>query len=153
MKTLNINDKAPDFTLEDTNENLVKLSDFKGKKVLLSWHPLAWTSVCAQQMVQLEKKHDLLKDLNTVALGMSVDTVPSKKAWAVALDIKKLPLLSDFWPHGKTAKDYGIFNDEYGFSERVHILIDEKGIIRWIKVYPIKQLPDIDEVLEEVKKI
>ena len=46
--------KAPDFTLEDQHGNKVSLSDFKGRKVLLSWHPLAWTSVCTDQMRALE---------------------------------------------------------------------------------------------------
>jgi len=50
-----VNDKAKEFSLNDQNDKEFKLSDFKGKKVLLSFHPLAWTSVCAEQMKSLEK--------------------------------------------------------------------------------------------------
>ena len=73
---------APDFTLEDTQEQEVRLSDLKGKKVLLSWHPLAWTGVCLDQMRSLEVNREKFAALNTVPLGLSVDSVPSKKAWA-----------------------------------------------------------------------
>jgi len=54
-QTVSIGSKAPDFILDDHNEKPFKLFDFKGKKILLSFHPLAWTSVCAQQMESLEE--------------------------------------------------------------------------------------------------
>lgn len=147
MLNIEIGSKAAAFTLKDTQGNDVSLADFAGKKVLLSWHPLAWTSVCLDQMRSLEVNYEKFKELNTVALGMSVDPVPSKKAWAAAVAIENTPLLSDFWPHGKVAEDYGIFMEKHGFSRRANIIIDEAGIIRWVKVYPMPELPDINEVL------
>jgi len=54
----------------------------------------------------------------------------------------------DFWPHGKVAQDNGVFNEKQGTSERANIIIDEMGIVQWVKVYPMKQLPDIKEVLQ-----
>jgi len=66
--------KAPDFTLADSQDGKVTLSDLRGKKVLLSWHPLAWTSVCTDQMRALEAHFDRFAKLNTVPLGMSVDS-------------------------------------------------------------------------------
>jgi peroxiredoxin len=127
------------------------LSALRGKKVLLSWHPLAWTPVCAEQMKALEKHRRVFARLNTVALGLSVDTVPSKKAWAAALRIKETRLLCDFWPHGKIAKSLGIFRPIQGFSERANILLDETGKVVFVKVYPIKELPDIAAILAFLK--
>ncbi len=144
-------DKAADFTLSDQDGKKVQLSSLKGKKVLLSFHPLAWTSVCAEQMKSLEKNRSRFEKLNTVALGISVDTVPSKKAWAKELGIKNTRLLSDFWPHGEVAGLYGIFREKDGFSERVNIIIDENGEVKFIKVYPIAQLPDIEEIIKELE--
>jgi len=72
-------DMAPDFVLRDQRGQEFKLSDFRGKKVLLSFHPAAWTRVCSQQMQSLEANQDMFDSLNTVALGLSVDTIPSKK--------------------------------------------------------------------------
>ena len=143
---------APDFVLKDQDGKEVRLSDFKGKKVLLSFHPLAWTKVCAEQMKSLEQQAGTFAGLNTVALGMSVDTVPSKKAWEKDLGVSKTRLLSDFWPHGEVARAYGIFREKNGFSERANIIIDEKQRIAFVKVYEIPQLPDILEIIELLKK-
>lgn len=152
MKLVEVGMKAPDFTMEDVNGQSVKLSDFRGKKVLLSWHPIAWTSVCTDQMRALDANWEKFQALNTVPLGISVDPVPSKKVWSAALALGHLPLLSDFWPHGKVAQDYGIFLEEFGMSERANILIDEKGVIQWVKVYPMGELPDLNEVFEVLSK-
>lgn len=145
--------KAPDFSLEDQNGNKVTLSQFKGKKVLLSWHPLAWTSVCTDQMRALETHFDDFEKLNTVALGLSVDSAPSKKVWADVLSIKNTKLLADFYPHGKVAQDQGLFLEELGASGRANIIIDEKGVVQWVKVYDIPELPDINEVLDVLKSL
>lgn len=139
---------APDFVLKDHNGKDFRLSELRGKRVLLSFHPLAWTEVCAKQMQSLEANRDMLVSLNTAPVGLSVDTVPSKKAWADSLGIKAVPLLSDFWPHGQVASAYGIFRTKNGFSERANIIVDEKGKIVFVKVYEIGQLPDIKEVIE-----
>lgn len=146
-----IGKKAPNFVLKDHNGKELKLSDFIGKKVLLSFHPLAWTGVCSQQMKSLEDNFESFAKLNTIALGFSIDTVPSKKAWAKSLEIEKTSLVSDFWPHGGYAKELGIFRDGDGFTERANIIIDENGIVVWTKIYPIPELPDIKEVLEALK--
>ncbi len=148
MKLIAVGDIAPDFSLKDNKEKLIKLSDYRGQKVLLSWHPLAWTSVCTDQMRALEANFQKFQELNTVPLGFSVDSVPCKKAWAAVLGIVNVSLPADFWPHGKVAQDYGIFIEKIGLSERANILIDEEGKVMWVKVYPMSQLPDINEVFE-----
>lgn len=147
MKLITVGDIAPDFTCKDNQDKTICLSDFRGKKVLLSWHPLAWTAICTDQMRALENNFEQFQKFNTVPLGFSVDPVPSKKAWAQVLQIKNVQLPSDFWPHGKIASDYGIFREKQGFSERVNIIIDENGKVIWVKVYPLAQLPDINEVM------
>lgn len=151
-KVIKVGDKAPDFSLKDQHNKELRLSDFKGKKVLLSFHPLAWTKVCARQMQSLEKNREVFDRLNTVALGLSVDTVPSKHAWAKELAIKETRLLSDFWPHGEVAKLYGLFRAENGISERANIIVDEGQKVIFVKVYDIPQLPDIDEIINFLKK-
>ncbi len=134
-KTLKINDNAVDFSLKDQNGEVFRLSNFKGKKVLLSFHPLAWTSICAEQMKDLEKNFNEFEKLNVVPVGLSIDSVPCKFAWAESLGLKKLRILADFWPHGEVANLYGIFREKDGFSERANILIDEKGKVIFIKIY------------------
>ena len=148
-----LNKKAFDFILKDHNKEEFKLSDFKGKNILLSFHPLAWTGVCAEQMKSLENNYDTFRELNTVAVGINVDSIPSKNAWAKSLNIKNTRLLSDFLPHGEVANLYKIFREKEGFSERANIIVDENQNIKFVKIYDISQLPDINEIIDFLKKI
>ncbi len=151
-KAVQVGKTVKDFSLKDQNAKGFKLSDLAGKRVLLSFHPLAWTSVCAQQMQALEKNKKALDKLNTVAVGLSVDSVPCKAAWAKSLRIKNTRLLADFWPHGGVAKALGILRAE-GFSERANIILNEKGKAVFSKVYPIHELPDMVEILDALKNL
>lgn len=152
MMKIKVGDTAKDFLLKDHNDREISLKSLSGKKVLLSFHPLAWTRVCAEQMKSLEANQTRFGELNTVPLGISVDPGPSKKAWASELGIEKTSLLCDFWPHGQVASDFGIFIEEKGFSERANIIIDESGKIVFIKIYPISELPYINEIIDQIGK-
>lgn len=112
MEPVKTGDKGKDFVLKDHQEKDQSLAALKGKKVLLSFHPLAWTNICAQQMKSLETHKEEFARLNTVALGISIDSVPCKAAWAKELEISTTPLLCDFWPHGEVAQAYGIFREK-----------------------------------------
>jgi len=150
---MKVGDLAPDFSLKDHNGNSVKLSEIKEKRVLLSFHPLAWTEVCAKQMQSLESNREAFDSLSTIALGVSVDSVPCKKAWANSLDIENTQLLSDFWPHGDVASSYDIFREKGGTSERANIILDEEHRVAFIKVYEISKLPDINEIIDVLKTL
>jgi peroxiredoxin len=154
MTTIKVGDEAPDFTLVDQSDGKVTLSDFKGaKNVLLSFHPLAWTRVCKLQMQDLEKHKADFDRLDTVALGLSVDSVPCKRAWAEAIGIKETSLPADFWPHGGVAQAYGIFRERNGFSERAVFIVGKEGQVRFRKIYPMKELPDIEEILKALEDL
>ena len=144
---IKVGEKAPNFTLKDQGGADVTLSDLHGQKVLLSWHPLAWTSVCTDQMRDLERNYKRFEEKGVVVLGMSVDPAPSKSAWAKILLLNNIRILADFFPLGKVAKAYGIFSEEYGASKRANILIDENGIVSWVKKYEIRMLLDVEEVI------
>jgi len=147
---IQVGQKAPDFTLPDQNGQSVILSQFKGSKVLLSSHPLAWASVCMDQMRSLERAYDRFTEKNTVVLGFSVDPLPSKSVWAKVIAIEKMKILSDFNPIGQVSRQFGIFSEQYGASKRANILIDENGIVIWTKKYKIPELPDVEEVLAQL---
>jgi peroxiredoxin len=149
---IGIGKAAPDFSLKDQNGKTVKLSRFKGKKVLLSFRPLAFTPVCHDQMSLLEENYRRFGELDTVAFGIGVDPVPTNKAWAESMGIKNTRLLSDFWPHGEVAKAYGIFREQDGFSERANIIIDGEQKVVFTRVYPMAQLPDFEEIIKFLEK-
>ena len=146
-------EKAPDFSLFDQNEKVFSLSDFEGKRILLSFHPLAWTGICGEQMKSLEENWKELEELNTIAVGINVDSIPSKKAWADSLGIKNTRLLSDFWPHGKVSNLYRLFREKEGFSERANVIINEDKEIEFIRIYKIDELPDINEILTFLREL
>jgi peroxiredoxin len=149
---LKIGDIAPDFALKDQSKHEVKLSELRGRRVLLSWHPLAWTKICGEQMKSLEQHYDDFEKLGVVPLGLSVDTVPAKAAWARELGITRLRLLSDFWPHGLAAQSYDLFRAKEGFSERANVVVDDKGQVVLKRIYEIPQLPDVGEILAFLRK-
>ena len=152
-KAAEVGRAAPDFTLKDQNQKAVTLSDLKGKKVVLSFHPLAWTNICKLQMQDLEKNREQFDRMDAVALGLSVDSVPCKRAWAAEIGVEKTSLLADFWPHGGVASAYGIFREADGISERAVVILDRDGVIRFKKTYPISELPDIAEILQAVQDL
>jgi peroxiredoxin len=145
-------DRAQNFSLKDQNDKTFDLYEQAGKRVLLSFHPLAWTEFCAAQMKSLEENRGALMAKNCVPVGISVDSVPCKKAWAKNLGISNTPLLCDFWPHGAIAQKYGLFREENGFSERANVIIDEKQKVVFVKVYPVHSVPDIQEILGFLQK-
>ncbi|MDD1768117.1 MAG: redoxin domain-containing protein [Methanomassiliicoccales archaeon] len=150
---LKIGKKARDFVLKDHRNENFKLSDFEGRRILLSFHPLAWTPVCARQMKALDENKSVFDSLNTLAVGLSVDTVPSKFAWANSLGITQTRLLSDFWPHGRVSKMYDLFRQDDGLSQRANVLIDENRTIRLVKIYETRELPTIQDVIRFIQNL
>jgi len=152
MNRINVGDKFEDFSLKSHTDAVVDTTQLSGRKILMSFHPLAWTEVCAKQMQSLETNFETFQSLHTIPLGLSVDSVPCKKAWAKSLGIEKVDMLADFWPHGAIAARLGLFIDKFGFSERANIILDDQRKVLFVKVYPMRELPDIHEVLEFLKK-
>jgi peroxiredoxin len=146
-------DPAKNFSLKDQNDTTFDLYEHMEKRILLSFHPLAWTTFCAGQMKSLEDNREVLAALNTIAVGISVDSVTCKKAWAETLDITHTSLLCDFWPQGIVAQHYGLFREANGFSERANVIIDEKQNVVFVKVYPVHSVPDIGEVITFIKNL
>lgn len=145
-------DIAANFTLKDQNDETFSLLEHHQNNVILSFHPLAWTDKCAAQMLSLEENHEILASLNTIAVGISVDSLPCKRAWAKSLGITQTQILCDFWPHGQVARLYGLFRETNGFSERANVIIDREQNVIFSKVYPVHSVPDIQEIIFFLEK-
>jgi len=146
--------EAPDFELRSHKGGTVRLSDFLGKKnVVLAFHPLAFTPVCANQMRGYQSDLADFEKAGAAVFGISIDAQPAKAAWAKTLDPISYDLLSDFHPHGDVAKKYGVFREKEGFSERAIFVIDKGGKIAWSKGYDIPELPANDEVLSALQRL
>jgi len=151
---LNTGDKAPGFTLKQkTADGLqdVSLSDFAGKKhVVLLFFPLAYTSVCTDEMCSVSNGLDQYEGLDAQVLAISVDSPFSQEAWAKANGIT-IPILSDF--NKDVSAAYGCqYEDLLGFkgvAKRSAFVIDKDGSIRYASVSDdAKVLPDFDAIRE-----
>ncbi len=86
-------------------------------------------------------------------LAISSDPIDAKAAWGKSLGGISYPLVSDFWPHGQVAQEYGVFDAQRGRPDRALFVIDKQGIIRWARVYPPGVLPDNEELFGELSKL
>ena len=146
-------DTAPDFALASHKGDDVTLGSFRGlKNVIVAFHPLAWTPVCATQMTNYEHELEWFSQHETHILGVSVDAVPSKVEWAKSLGGISFDLLSDFHPHAAVAEAYGVAR-EGGISERAIFVVDKGGKIVFSKVYDIPTLPDNAEVRQAIAQL
>ena len=144
---LKAGDDAPDFELRSHRGGSGKLSDFRGKKnVVVAFHPLAFTPVCATQMTSYQTDIKRFDDAETAVLGISIDPQPSKTAWAKELGVTSFDLLSDNYPYGDVAQKYGVFRQKDGISDRAVFLIDKQGKVRWSRIYDIPHHPSNDDV-------
>ena len=147
-------DDAPDFELRSHRGGTVRLSAFRGKKnVVLAFHPLAFTPVCASQMRAYESDSAGLDQHDAAVLGISIDPQPSKTAWAETLGSLSFDLLSDFHPHGEVAQKYGVFRQKEGFSERAVFIVDKAGKVAWARKYDIPEHPDNKDLLEALRNL
>ncbi|HIF42728.1 MAG TPA: peroxiredoxin [Dehalococcoidia bacterium] len=149
-----VGQKAPDFTLFDSAKQPTKLSDSKGKNVVLAFYPGAFTGVCTTEMCTFRDRFDSFNSMNAQVLGVSVDGIFAQKAFSDANNLN-FPLLSDF--NRDTVEAYGVAlpnfagMEGYTASERAVFVIDKDGLIRfrWVGENPGVE-PDYDEVQRQV---
>ena len=152
-RTLKVGDIAPDFTLPTHNEGRLNLQWYRGRKnVILAFYPGDWTPVCTAQIPEYQILLDRFDKYQAQVFGVSVDSVPCHVAWAKSLGGLSFPLMSDYFPHGDVARLYGVLN-ERGFAERVVILIDKSGIIRFIDNVDLAKIPSTERLFEELAKL
>jgi len=130
--SLQVGDQAPDFALKDQNNQERTLVEFRGdRNVLVVFYPLAFSGICTGELDQL--RDDLAEFTDVQVLAVSVDSVYTLKAWSNQQGYD-FPLLADFWPHGKVAQEYGVFNDHAGIANRGTFLVDTDGVIRFAEM-------------------
>ena len=136
---------APDFTLKDQSQKEVKLSDFKGKRVVIVFYPLDWSPICTNEHACFVNDLKNFEKLDAQVLGLSVDSVWSHKAFAEKMGIH-YSLLADFQPRGAVADKFGVYLADKGITGRAIFIIDRDGKLAWHKNYDIPVVPDIQEV-------
>ena len=119
---------APDFTLPSTAGGEVTLSSLRGKKVLIAFFPLAFTSTCTSELCAMTVDYDKFVEAGAVVLPISVDSIPTLKEYKTKEKLA-VDLLSDF--KREVAGTYGVLNQDRFFSNRAYFVVDAAGVIRW----------------------
>ena len=143
--TVEVGQEAPDFQLKDQHGEQVRLSALRGStNVVLLFYPWAFSGICAGELCALRDSFPEVTRPDVAVLAVSTDSALVLRTWA---DRENFPfrLLSDFWPHGATARLYGVFDEERGVAIRGTFIIDKAGIVRWQVANPIPQARDVAE--------
>ncbi|MES2396085.1 MAG: redoxin domain-containing protein [Bacteroidota bacterium] len=149
---LAIGTQAPDFELNSTPDQKLKLTELRGKKVVLAFYPADWSPVCTDQMALYNETLKLFSKHNAQVVGISVDSKWSHLAFSQSRNLH-FPLLADFEPKGQVAKLYGVYDKREGLAERALFVVDEKGIIRWNYLSPVGINPGADGILEALESL
>ena len=146
--SLEVGDRAPEFSLKNQSGEMVSLVDFAGKKnVLVMFYPFAFSGICTGEICEINEDLPKFQNDDAEMISISCDPHHALRAFAEKENIKTI-LLSDFWPHGAAAKEYGVFLEDLGFANRGTFLIDKSGIVRWKTITS----PGEARVSEEYKK-
>lgn len=140
-ETLKVGDEAPDFKLKSTGNTEFKLSEQRGQNVVLNFFPAAFSAVCSNQMTSIEAEKSRFGD-DTVLVGVSVDNTWALEAFKKERGID-FPLLSDFYPHGAVAQEYGVLYPN-GTTHRAVIGIDKEGVVRYIDDHAPLEVPELE---------
>ncbi|QPH41026.1 peroxiredoxin [Pedobacter endophyticus] len=144
--------KAPDFELNATPDQKIKLSDFLGKNVILAFYPADWSPVCSDQMALYNEMLKFFAKHDAQMLGISVDSVWCHLAFSKDRKLH-FPLLADFEPKGEVSKAYGIYDEQTGESKRALFVIDKEGNIAWSYTSPTAVNPGADGILEALEEL
>jgi peroxiredoxin len=151
------NQVAPDFELpsnEMTADGKLgkkyKLSDFRGKPVVLAFYPLDFSPVCTNENACFRDDLSKFASVGAQVFGVSVDSMWCHKAFAESLKLA-FPLLADFQPKGAMSAAYGLYNEEKGFSKRATVVIGKDGKVAWVKEHDGQR--SNDELISVLQKL
>jgi peroxiredoxin (alkyl hydroperoxide reductase subunit C) len=148
-----VGDPAPDFTLNDQNNERFTLSAQQGRRaVLIVFYPLAFTGICTGELCSVRDDLDTFQNDDVQVVTVSVDSVYAHKIFSER-EGYEFPLLSDFWPHGAVAQTYGVFNEAAGIANRGTFLVDRDGIVRFAEMNQPGEGRDANAWREAIKSL
>ncbi len=154
--SLQIGDKAPDFSLYSSEKELIHLHDYKGKNVVLLFFPLAFTGTCTKELCATRDDISIYNDLDTEVLGISIDSPQTLARYKDEYQLN-FKLLSDFNKEAIVAYDvkYEVFSVGLkGVAKRAVFLIDGGGTIKYIEVLENASiLPDLEALQNTIRQL
>jgi len=144
--------QAPDFSLHVTPDQVLSLSELRGKPVILAFYPADWSPVCSDQMALYNEILPEFQKYGAALLGISVDGVWCHAAFAKSRNLH-FPLMADFEAKGAVARAYAAYREKEGTSERALFVIDKDGVIAWSYRSPIAVNPGADGILQALEEL
>ncbi|GAB4100268.1 peroxiredoxin [Sinomonas halotolerans] len=135
---------APDFELPNQFGEPVRLSDYRGRPVVVIFYPFAFSRICTGELCEVRDRWDVFADVDAEVLAVSVDSKFALRAYAEA-EGYGFQLLSDFWPHGGAARSYGVFDEESGMALRGTFILDDQGVVRYSVLNPRGRARELEE--------
>jgi peroxiredoxin len=143
---------APEFTLPRTSHSAVSLADFRGRRVVLVFHPADWEPVSTQQLTLYQDHLAEFNRLGAVLLAVSPDQIWCHEAFARDTGIR-YPLLSDGHPQAAVSRAFGVTGAQQESSLRALFVIDGGGVIRWSQTYPAAMNPGVGSILAALESM
>lgn len=143
---------APDFELYVSPDQKLRLSDLRGRKVILAFYPADWSPVCGSQMNLYNEMEKYFTEYDAQLVGISVDSRWCHAAFSEQNNFY-FPLLADFEPKGAVSKLYEAYDEKTGECRRALYVLDEAGIICWNYLSPIDSNPGADGILNALEKL
>ena len=156
--TIEVGSEAPEFELPSNLEDKgrvgkkVRLSDYRGKPVVLAFYPLDFSPICTKENLCFRNDLKAFEALGVQVLGLSVDSHWAHHAFARQPEIP-YPLLADFHPTGAVAAAYGLYFEQAGQARRATVVIDAQGKVAWVHEHPMGEQRNNEELLEAVKAV
>jgi peroxiredoxin len=144
--------EAPGFALRSTTDQLLSLSECRGRPVILVFYPADWSPVCSDQLGLYQAVLPEFERFGAQLIGISVDGVWCHVAFAQDRNLH-FPLLADFEPKGQVSRAYGAYRAQDGTSERALFVLDTDGIVRWSYVSPVAVNPGADGILNALANL
>lgn len=144
--------EAPDFELAVKPNEVLRLSDLRGRPVVLVFYPADWSPVCGDQLALYNEVLSEFRRFEAKLIGISVDSRWCHHAYARQRGLE-FTLAADFEPKGDVSRRYGVYRDEDGTSERALFVIDGDGVIRWSYLSPIDTNPGADGILSALESL
>ncbi len=149
LAMLSVGMEAPDFELPSspTGETF-RLSEQRGRHaVVINFVPAAFSPICSSQLPMLEAMQATFSAQNAITVAISTDGAWSLRAWREQLGVT-YPVLSDSYPLGETARNYGVLLEQLNMANRVVVVVDQMGMVAWMQAEQqlMSNVPNYDPI-------
>ena len=145
--------QCPDFEIPHHLDGVAKLNDYKGKILIVAFHPFSFTGGWTTQVCGFRDHVEKLNKMGISVIEISCDSIPTQKAFSESLGGISFPIGSDFHPQGFISRKFDVYNEEKGNSKRAVFIINKDGKIHFSQEFEPGNLPQVENLIKKVNEI